>query len=568
MGKTINQLTTNIGASLNANTELEGQLSGSASTGKFTLTQLKAALDALVGGGDVTPPTILTLTLIAGESNKITVGFDEAVTITTAGWSALKNGVAWAISSVAAGTGFQKKFTMASDAVAGDVVTLSYNSATGSTTDSSANELVSFTNGPVTNYLTAVTVGVVDDEFIGAAATDILSHTPTVGGIVSKVYSSTGVGVTNGDGTAKEAAPHSTASYYTYANSFAGENQKVILRVKKTAMIGVADFDVVEIQLRADTSGALITCYYLQLIDAGTPSGWTMGLYKKVAGVNTAIGSPVAMNAYLGGTYVDIDFLAIGSTLIARANGVTLITETDATLTAGRKAVIGFYSVNPTANQFIVGRFQAENILATVYDDMIGTAANDIALHTPAIGGAITKAFSSTGVGVTNGDGTAKVAAPFSSTVYYMYANAFTGADQRITCVAKKAGSVASGEIDVLALWLRVDPGASADMTGYQVQLINTFATGLLCYFYKCVNGVNTDLGVADNIDVEFVDGLYHELVFEVIGNTLNFRVDGALIITDTDATLTAGRRVAFQPYSTVAHANTFIIDSITAENL
>jgi hypothetical protein len=102
------------------------------------------------GGGDVTAPTVTSRTTPNAGPSTIVVVFSESVTVTTAGWSAKKNGSAWSISSVS-GSGNTWTFTMGSAAVNGDTLQLSYDSGTGATVDGSANELASFTDASVTN---------------------------------------------------------------------------------------------------------------------------------------------------------------------------------------------------------------------------------------------------------------------------------------------------------------------------------------------------------------------------------------------------------------------------------
>jgi hypothetical protein len=100
-------------------------------------------------GGDATPPTILSAAAI--NATTIRVVFSESVTATNAGWSFKKNGSPLGISSVS-GSGDTWNFVVGTISN-GDTILRSYDSATGNTIDVSSNELVSFTDQPVTNTL-------------------------------------------------------------------------------------------------------------------------------------------------------------------------------------------------------------------------------------------------------------------------------------------------------------------------------------------------------------------------------------------------------------------------------
>lgn len=103
------------------------------------------------GAGDVTPPTVVSATVLNADPDTIVVVFSESVSgVSATGWSFKKNGSAWAISSVT-GSGTTWSFNMSSAAVNGDTLLRSYNSGTGATVDGSSNELVSFTDSAVTN---------------------------------------------------------------------------------------------------------------------------------------------------------------------------------------------------------------------------------------------------------------------------------------------------------------------------------------------------------------------------------------------------------------------------------
>jgi hypothetical protein len=119
---------------------------------KITVSALKTYMDGLGGGGDVTAPVIVSAE--ATTASTVTIVFSESVTVTTAGWSFKKNGVAWAISSVS-GSGNTWIFTMSTSGVSTDTLLRSYSSTTGATVDTSANELATFTDSAVTNSIPA-----------------------------------------------------------------------------------------------------------------------------------------------------------------------------------------------------------------------------------------------------------------------------------------------------------------------------------------------------------------------------------------------------------------------------
>lgn len=115
---------------------------------KITVSALKTFMDGLGGGGDLTAPVVVTAT--ATTANTIVIVFSESVTVTTAGWSFKINGANWPISSLS-GSGSTWTFTMTTSGADTDTILRSYNSATGVTVDTAANELASFTDSSVTN---------------------------------------------------------------------------------------------------------------------------------------------------------------------------------------------------------------------------------------------------------------------------------------------------------------------------------------------------------------------------------------------------------------------------------
>ncbi len=92
------------------------------------------------GGGDVTPPTVVSATVPNAAPNTVVLVFDESMSsVTTAGWSFRRNTVNWVANSVT-GSGTTWTFTMATSAAAGETVDRSYDSVAGSTTNALAEE--------------------------------------------------------------------------------------------------------------------------------------------------------------------------------------------------------------------------------------------------------------------------------------------------------------------------------------------------------------------------------------------------------------------------------------------
>lgn len=101
---------------------------------------------------DVTPPTLSSATIQDSTDNTLDLVFDQAVNITTAGWSISTDGAALSISAVASGSGTTTpKFTLSRSILSTETITISYDSSTGNTADEAGNELADITNRAVTN---------------------------------------------------------------------------------------------------------------------------------------------------------------------------------------------------------------------------------------------------------------------------------------------------------------------------------------------------------------------------------------------------------------------------------
>jgi hypothetical protein len=116
-----------------------------------------------------TAPTVSSK-IVSTPADDIVVVFSQSMTsVTTAGWSAKKNGAAWTISSVS-GSGTTWTFQMASSAISTDTLVISYDSTTGATIGTSL-ELGSFTDSSVTNsvfagtYLTWLNLGTLIEQY-------------------------------------------------------------------------------------------------------------------------------------------------------------------------------------------------------------------------------------------------------------------------------------------------------------------------------------------------------------------------------------------------------------------
>jgi hypothetical protein len=99
------------------------------------------------------------MTIENATPNQADAVFDEATTITTAGWSMSATGGAVTIDSVVSGSGTTTpKLGLSRSIANGETVTVSYNPATGATTDANGNELAEITEGDpfaVTNNVEA-----------------------------------------------------------------------------------------------------------------------------------------------------------------------------------------------------------------------------------------------------------------------------------------------------------------------------------------------------------------------------------------------------------------------------
>jgi hypothetical protein len=102
-------------------------------------------------------PKLLSAVIENATPNQVDYTFDEVVTITTAGWSMSASGGAVTIDSVVSGSGTTTpKLGLSRSIANGETVTISYNPATGNTTDEDGNKLTEISGAEVTNSVEAV----------------------------------------------------------------------------------------------------------------------------------------------------------------------------------------------------------------------------------------------------------------------------------------------------------------------------------------------------------------------------------------------------------------------------
>ena len=116
-------------------------------------------------GGDVTAPTLTSITIEDAAPTNVVMVFDEAVTGTNLGFT-LSGTTSTTFASIS-GSGTTWTGVLATAAVNGETITLSYDSGTGDFADSSSNVLASITNQAVTNNVAAS--GDITDDFTGTS---------------------------------------------------------------------------------------------------------------------------------------------------------------------------------------------------------------------------------------------------------------------------------------------------------------------------------------------------------------------------------------------------------------
>lgn len=110
---------------------------------------------------DIFPPVLNSAAIENATPSVLDLVFDEAVTITAAGWSISASGGAATVDSVASGSGTATpKLNLSRSISANETVTVSYNPATGATTDLLSNELATVTAQAVTNNVVVINLEV------------------------------------------------------------------------------------------------------------------------------------------------------------------------------------------------------------------------------------------------------------------------------------------------------------------------------------------------------------------------------------------------------------------------
>lgn len=105
---------------------------------------------------DITAPTLTSGTVENATKSTLDLVFDEAVNITTSGWTINTDGSALSISSVSDSGTSTPSFNLSRDIAFGEIITLDYTSTTGDTEDLNGNPLATFTTFGVTNNVSAI----------------------------------------------------------------------------------------------------------------------------------------------------------------------------------------------------------------------------------------------------------------------------------------------------------------------------------------------------------------------------------------------------------------------------
>jgi len=101
------------------------------------------------------------------DKDALNLSFSKAATITTSGWSISTDGAALSISGVTGSGTTTPVFSLSRDITNGEVITISYDPASGSTTDPTGQELAELTSFSVTNNVQPGSIIIVEDNFAG-----------------------------------------------------------------------------------------------------------------------------------------------------------------------------------------------------------------------------------------------------------------------------------------------------------------------------------------------------------------------------------------------------------------
>lgn len=129
---------------------------------------------AFTGGADVTPPTVVSATVI--NPTTIRYVFSETVTLTNLGFDFKKNGTTHSPTAVT-GSGTTWDFTVGT-ILNTDIILRSYDQTSGDAVDLNNNALVSFTDVAVTNSLPITGYYIVKSDATVPTESEILAGTP------------------------------------------------------------------------------------------------------------------------------------------------------------------------------------------------------------------------------------------------------------------------------------------------------------------------------------------------------------------------------------------------------
>ena len=200
-------------------------------------------------------------------------------------------------------------------------------------------------------------------------------------------------------------------------------------------------------------------------------------------------------------------------------------------------------------------------VINTIDDTFTGSTAN-LTTHEPEAGGAISKAFGSTGNLILVGDGTIRIDSE-ALAAHYTYASVLAGADQ--SCYINMKKVAASADVEYMSIMLRAD--TSIAQTGYEFRIINVGTSSINCDLYLFNNGAATSL--ATQATSVFNDFAYHNVDFSSIGSTHTLKINGITIFSFVDATLpgtTSQRKLIIKAYTAkVGGVGSFLINTLTA---
>jgi hypothetical protein len=209
---------------------------------------------------------------------------------------------------------------MGSNAVNGDTLLRSYNSATGSTADGSANELVTFTDQAVSNAVGASFIH--QSTFTADNGTAITAYTPEIGNVWANNFGT--AEIQNNKWSALTASGGSTFSRTTLSAS----NYTAKCRTAVTLVGGTAKWSL----RHQDADNAVYVELFLGVFTIGQQNG--PGTYATITSFTP---SPSINDT----NYHDIEFIVSGSSVEVKVDGTSIGTAS--------------FNSGLTANGFCVG---------------------------------------------------------------------------------------------------------------------------------------------------------------------------------------------------------------------